>query len=229
MAKVTYLGHSCFIIETAGKKLLTDPFIRPNILAKNIDFKQIEADYILVSHGHEDHTADLIDLAKQTGAKVVCNFEIHLWLNKQGIENTHPMNLGGNWPFEFGNVQWVNAVHSSMLPDGSYGGAAAGFVVQNDEETIYFAGDTALTMDMKLLKDRYNIDLAFLPIGDNFTMDMDDAVRAADFCGAKKVIGMHYDTFGYIKIDHNLAVEAFAAKRMELFLLNIGQTLELNS
>lgn len=227
MAKVTYLGHSCFQIETCGFNILTDPFISGNILAKSIDQSAVMADFILVSHGHEDHVADLVKLALQTKAKVLCNFEIHTWLNNQGVENTHPMNIGGNWPYDIGRVKMVNAVHSSSLPDGSYGGCAAGFVVENEQETFYFAGDTALTMDMKLLSEEFQIDLAFLPIGDNFTMNIDDAVLAAKFAGARKVVGMHYDTFGYIKIDHNEAIEKFAAKGIELFLLKIGQTIEI--
>lgn len=227
MAKVTYLGHSCFQIKTHDLTIITDPFITGNNLAKSIDISTLKADFILVSHGHDDHVGDLITLAKQTKAKVLCNFEIHTWLNAQGVDNTHAMNIGGSWPYNIGRVKMVNAVHSSSLPDGSYGGCAAGFVVENDTETLYFAGDTALTYDMKLLAEEFNISLAFLPIGDNFTMNIDDAVLAAKFAGAKQVVGMHYDTFGYIKIDHNEAIEKFAAKGIELFLLKIGQTIEI--
>jgi L-ascorbate metabolism protein UlaG (beta-lactamase superfamily) len=227
MAKVTYLGHSCFQIQTEGLTILTDPFIAGNALAKSIDVSALKADFILVSHGHDDHVADLVQLAKQTKAKVLCNFEIHTWLNAQGVDNTHAMNIGGGWPYNIGRVKMVNAVHSSSLPDGSYGGCAAGFVVENEKETFYFAGDTALTYDMKLLAEEFKVSFAFLPIGDNFTMNIDDAVLAAKFVGTKQVIGMHYDTFPYIKIDQNEAIEKFAAKGIELFLFKIGQTIEL--
>ena len=125
--KVTYYGHSCFLVETNGKKLLFDPFISFNELAKDIDVNSIEADYILQSHGHTDHIADTVAIAKRTGAKVVCSWEIHEWLKKQGVENTHPMNIGGKWQFEFGTVKCVVAQHSSSMPDGSYGGNPMGF------------------------------------------------------------------------------------------------------
>lgn len=227
MAKVTYLGHSCFTIETMGKTILTDPFISGNHLAKQVDKSAIKANYIAVSHGHDDHTADLVELALQTKAKVVCSFEMHVWLNGKGVENTHPMNVGGKWPYDFGMIKMVPAVHSSSLADGTYAGVAAGFVVSNNEETFYFAGDTALTYDMKLIAEDFFLDFAFLPLGDNFTMDIDDAVKAAKFIQCKKIIGMHYDTFAYIKIDHNEAIEKFAAQGIELFLLKVGQTLEI--
>ncbi len=227
MAKVTYLGHSCFTIETNGKTILTDPFISGNVLAKEIDKSKIKADYILVSHGHSDHIGDLVELAHQTNAKILCNWEIHSWLNNQGVDNTHPMNIGGKWPYDVGFIKMVNAVHSSSLPDGTYGGEPAGFIVNNEQETFYFAGDTALTYDMRLIAEEHFLDFAFLPIGDNFTMDIDDAVKAAKFIKCKQIIGMHFDTFAFIKIDHNYAIEKFAAQGIELFLLKIGQTLEI--
>lgn len=120
--KITYYGHSCFSVEVSGKTILFDPFITPNSLAADIDINTIAADYILISHGHEDHIADAVSIAKRTGAVVVSNWEIVQWLGKQGVTNTHPMNIGGHWFFDFGKVKCVNAVHSSSLPDGSYGG-----------------------------------------------------------------------------------------------------------
>jgi L-ascorbate metabolism protein UlaG (beta-lactamase superfamily) len=227
MAKVTYLGHSCFTIKTNGKTILTDPFIGGNVLAKEIDKSKIKADYILVSHGHFDHVGDLIELAHQTKAKIICNWEIHTWLNNQGVENTHPMNIGGNWPYDVGFIKMVAAVHSSSLPDGTYGGLAAGFTVDNEKDIFYFAGDTALTYDMRLIAEEHFLDFAFLPIGDNFTMNIDDAVKAAKFIKCNQIIAMHFDTFAYIKIDHNEAIEKFAAQGIELFILKIGQTLEI--
>jgi L-ascorbate metabolism protein UlaG (beta-lactamase superfamily) len=175
---ITYYGHSCFGVEVNGKHLLFDPFITPNGLAKNIDITSIKADYILVSHGHFDHIADAVSIASRTGAKVICAFEIHTWFNKQNITNTHPMNIGGKSKFDFGNVKCVTAVHSSCLPDGTYGGNPMGFIIESPEGNFYFAGDTALTYDMKLIGDYRTVNFAFLPIGDNFTMGVDNAIIA---------------------------------------------------
>lgn len=225
--KVTYFGHACFQIEVEGSTILFDPFITPNELAKDIDINTINPDYILVSHGHEDHVADLEKIAKQSGATVVSNFEITTWFNKKGIENTHPMNHGGSWQFPFGNVKYVNAVHSSTLPDGSNGGNPGGFVIETKKGNFYYAGDTALTMDMKLIPLFTELDFAILPIGDNFTMGIDEAVMAANFISCDKIIGMHYDTFGYIKIDHEKAKEKFDHNDSELILIEIGQTKEI--
>lgn len=219
--KVNYLGHSSFLLEIAGKKILLDPFISPNELANHIKVDEIECDYILVSHGHGDHVADLIPIAKRTGAKVVSSFEIIDWLGNQGIENAHPMNLGGAWDFDFGNVKMVYASHSSSMPDGSYGGHPAGFIIKAEGKTYYYAGDTALNQEMKLIGEFNQLDFAFLPIGDNFTMGIDDAVIAAKFINCNHIIGMHYDTFGYIKIDHEKAVKAFADAGLNLHLLKI--------
>lgn len=152
--KITYYGQACLEIETNGTKLLFDPFITYNPLAKDIDVNSFKPDYILVSHGHGDHVADLVTIAKSSGAKVICIAEIADWLGKQGIENVHGMNIGGGFNFDFGRVKMVNAIHSSTLPDGSPGGNPAGFVLYTNEgKNIYFAGDTALTYDMKLLED----------------------------------------------------------------------------
>lgn len=221
---ITYYGHSCFGVEVGGKYLLFDPFITPNELAKGIDATKIKADYILISHGHEDHIADANSIAKRTGAKVVCAFEIHNWLNKNGVMNTHPMNIGGKWKFEFGYVKCVSAAHSSSLPDGSYGGSPMGFVIESTEGNFYFAGDTALTYDMKLIGDYRTIDFAFLPIGDNFTLGVDNGIIAAEFIKCRQIIGMHYDTFEMIKIDKKEAVKKFTLAGNELFLFDIGQS-----
>lgn len=221
---ITYYGHSCFGVETGGKHLLFDPFITPNELARHVDATKVKADYILISHGHEDHIADAVSIAKRTGAKVVCSWEIHVWLNKQGVNNTHPMNTGGKWKFDFGNVKCVAAVHSSGLPDGTYGGNPMGFIVETAGANFYYAGDTALTYDMKLIGEYRNIDFAFLPIGDNFTMGVDNAIIASQFINCKKIIGMHYDTFGFIKIDKAEAVKKFELAGNELMLFEIGES-----
>jgi L-ascorbate metabolism protein UlaG (beta-lactamase superfamily) len=223
---ITYYGHSCFGIVVNGKNILFDPFITPNELAKNIDATTVKADYILISHGHEDHIADAIAIAERTGAKVICNWEIHSWLNSKGITNTHPMNIGGKWKFDFGNVKCVAAVHSSSLPDGTYGGNPMGFIIEAVEGNFYYAGDTALSYDMKLIGDYRSINFAFLPIGDNFTMGVDNAIIAADFIKCRKIIGMHYDTFGYIKVDKEQAIKKFENAGNSLTLFNIGETKE---
>lgn len=226
--KVTYYGHSCFLIEEAGAKILFDPFISPNELASGkVSAERVEADYILVTHGHEDHTADLVSIAERTGAKVVAAFEITTWLQGKGIENVHPMNLGGSVELPFGKVKYVAAVHSSVLPDGTYGGNPGGFVINFGDLCIYNAGDTALTLDMQLIGRAFDVDHAFLPVGDNFTMGADDAVIAAQYVKCKSVIGMHYDTFPYIEIDKNEAKAKFEDAGANLTLMEIGETIEL--
>jgi len=222
--EITYYGHSCFGVKINGKHLLFDPFISPNELAKEIDVNSVKADYILISHGHFDHIFDAESIAKRTGAKVICNFEIYEWLEKKGLTNIHPMNIGGKWKFDFGNVKCVNAAHSSSLPDGTYGGSPMGFVIESSEGNFYYAGDTALTYDMKLIGDYRKIDFAFLPIGDNFTMGPENAILAAEFIKCDKIIGMHYDTFGFIKIDKEIAKRKFDHAGNSLILFDIGET-----
>lgn len=226
--KTIYYGQSTVWIETDGIKLLFDPFITPNKAAKEkVDINNLKPDYILVSHGHGDHVADLVTIAKNSKAKVICIAEIAGWLAKQGIDNAHGMNIGGGFNFDFGRVKMVNAVHSSALPDGSNGGNPAGFVLYLKEgKNIYFAGDTALTYDMKLLADE-NLAWAFLPIGDNYTMGIDDAVKAADFINCKNVIGIHFDTFPVIKIDKNEALEKFRKAGINIRLPEVGERLTL--
>lgn len=227
MMELTYYGHSCFLLDTGVAKILFDPFITPNELAKHIDISTIHPDYILVSHGHEDHVADAIQIANQNDSTIVSNFEVVSWFQNKGVAKGHPMNLGGQWNFNFGKVKYVNAVHSSVMPDGAYGGNPGGFIIQAEGKTIYFAGDTALHYDMKLLAEMYKIDYALLPIGDNFTMGIEEAIKAADFIQCNNIIGMHFDTFGYIKIDHQAAKEAFSKKGKNLQLVEIGKTINL--
>ncbi len=225
--KFTNYGHSCFAVETCGKTLLFDPFIRPNPLAAGVAFEKIPADYILISHGHFDHIADAVELANQTGATVISNFEIISWLEKQGLTKVHPMNIGGAWKFDFGRVKSVNALHSSQLPDGSNGGNPGGFVVDTAEGAFYYAGDTALTLDMKLIPEEFPLKFAILPIGDNFTMGASDGARAAAFLQCQTVIGVHYDTFPWIKIDPVAAAATFQTVGAALHLPAIGKTIAL--
>jgi L-ascorbate metabolism protein UlaG (beta-lactamase superfamily) len=224
---LTYYGHSCFSVTVNDKKLLFDPFITGNELAKHIDINTIEADYILLSHAHSDHVADTEAIAKRTGATIIAAYEVAVWYAAKGIENYHPMNTGGKRPFDFGTVKCVNAVHSSSLPDGSYGGNPMGFIILNDEQNFYYSGDTALTLDMQLIPMFAEIDFAILPIGDNFTMGMEDAVQAAKMVQTKIVIGVHYDTFGYIKIDHQKAIDLYNNNELDLKLPAIGETITL--
>ncbi|GJM31328.1 MAG: UPF0173 metal-dependent hydrolase [Saprospiraceae bacterium] len=225
--KITYYGQSCFGVEFNGKHLLFDPFIRANSLAKQVDIEKIPADYILLTHGHGDHVADAEEIAKRTGARIVANYEIASWYAEKGLE-VHYLNHGGKWSFDFGMVKYVNAVHSSVLPDGTYGGNPGGFVIWGKEGCFYHAGDTALTMDMKLIPMICPpLNFAILPIGDNFTMDAADAAIASEFIQCDKIIGCHYDTFGFIKIDHQAAKKAFEDKGKELILLPIGESLTI--
>jgi len=225
--QLTYFGHSCFLVNVKGKNILFDPFIRYNELAKDVDINAINVDYIFISHGHQDHIADAIEIAKRTQCKVVAAFEVTDWLNKNGIENTHPMNTGGKWSFDFGVVKCTVAQHSSGLPDGSYGGNPLGFIFMTEEGNFYYSGDTALTLDMQLVPTWATLQFAVLPIGDNFTMDVDDAVRASDFVQCNKIVGVHYDTFGYIKVDKTAALKSFENAGKQLFLPAIGESIHL--
>ena len=220
--KIKYLGHSCFLFQINGIEVIIDPFISPNNLADQINIDDLSPKYILLSHGHEDHVADALELATKNNATIISNFEVTQWFHKKGVEHFHPMNHGGSWEFEFGKVTMVNAVHSSSMPDGSYGGNPAGFVIEAENKTFYYAGDTALNMDMQLLGKLYSFDLAFLPIGDNFTMSAKDAVMASDFINCNKIVGMHFDTFGYIKIDHGQSIALFKNAGKELTIPTIG-------
>lgn len=227
--KITYYGHSCFGVEVSGKNLLFDPFISGNELAKHVEIQHIPADYILISHGHEDHLADGIVIAKRTKAKVISNYEIcTIWFEPSGVSNVHGMNHGGNCTFDFGTVKYVNAVHSSTLPNEKSGGNPGGFLIMTTDGNFYFAGDTALTMDMKLIPHWCKLNFAMLPIGDNFTMNVDDALMASDFIECDKIIGMHYDTFGFIKIDHEVSKSKFTNAGKELVLMKIGECISLN-
>lgn len=225
--KITYLGHSSLSIETKDKTLLIDPFISANELAKKINIDKLQADYILITHAHQDHILDVEAIAKRTGAIVISNFEIINYFESKGIKG-HPMNHGGKWTFDFGTVHYTNAVHSSSFPDGSYGGQPGGFVIETSHHRIYIAGDTALTYDMKLIPEVIGeLDLAILPIGDNFTMGVNEAIIASKFLGCNKVLGVHFDTFGYIKINHKEAFKNFANAKKELFLLPIGGNIKI--
>jgi hypothetical protein len=224
--KITFYGHASLGITISEINIIVDPFISANPKASHIDVNSLEADYILITHAHQDHVLDVEAIAKRTNAVIVSNAEIATYYAKKGFQS-HPMNHGGSWNFEFGNLKYVNAIHSSSFPDGTYGGNPGGFVIDGERKNLYIAGDTALTMDMKLIPMRTKLDLAILPIGNNFTMDIEDAIIASDFVECDKILGYHFDTFGYIEINKEQAIKKFFDKGKDLMLLNIGDSIEL--
>ncbi len=224
--KITFYGHATLGIEVSGKHILVDPYISANPNASHININEIKADFILLTHAHGDHILDVDSIASRTNAVIVSNAEIASYYAAKGFES-HPMNHGGSWKFDFGQVKYVNAVHSSSFPDGSNGGNPGGFVIEGEHKNIYISGDTALTMDMKLIPMRTKLDLAIFPIGNNFTMDIEDAILASDFVDCDKILGVHYDTFGYIVINHEEAIRKFFNKGKDLMLLEIGESIEL--
>ena len=202
MTKLTWHGHATMGLETGGFKIIIDPFFSGNPAA-SVSPESVEADFILVSHGHGDHVGDAVDIAKRTGAMVISNFEIAGWMNQQGVEKVHGQQHGGGFKHPFGHLKLTLAFHGSALPDGSNGGNPCGFLLTtNDGKKLYFAQDTALFGDMKLIGEE-GLDLAVLPIGDNFTMGPDDALRAVKMLEPKNVIPIHYNTWELIAQDAN--------------------------
>lgn len=223
---LTYHSHACFSIAVGGTHLLIDPFLDGNPLA-DVGPDEVEADYILVSHGHGDHVGDTVQIANRTGAMTISNFEIQSWLQGQGVENAHPLHIGGGYDFPFGRVQLTIAHHGSALPDGSYGGNPAGFLLTLEGKRIYHACDTGLFYDMKLIGEG-GLDVAILPIGDNFTMGPDDALRAVELLGPKIVIPIHYDTFDVIKQDPAAFADRVEAETTaKCVILKPGDSLQL--
>jgi len=224
--KITFLGHACFLVEVNGTKLLFDPYISPNPLAKAVDIDSIQADYILLSHGHYDHAADVERIYHNHPATLVANLEMIKWYEQKGITKSLPINPGGKRRLSFGTIKAVNEPHASSMPDGSYAGSAMGFVVQSGDKAFYFAGDTALHQDMKQIDLFYDLDFAILPIGDTFTMGIEEALYAADYVGTERIIGMHYDSFPGIEIDHAWVRRMAEERGKTLTLMDIGQTIE---
>lgn len=197
--RVTWYSHACILIQAGDTHLLIDPFLSGNPLAA-ISADAVPADYIFVSHGHGDHLGDTVQIAQRTGATVVSNFEIHNWLAGQGLSNLHPQHIGGGFDYPWGRAKLTIAQHGSALPDGSYGGNPCGFLFTIQNKKIYHACDTGLFYDMKLIGEE-GLDLAILPIGDNFTMGPDDGLRAVKLLEPRQVVPIHYDTFDVIKQD----------------------------
>ena len=223
--KITFLGHAALLIETESHRLLVDPFITGNDLASDkINLEDLRPDVILLTHAHQDHVLDVEALAGESGALIISNYEIVSYYQNKGFEG-HPMNHGGAREFDFGWLKYVNAVHTSSFADGTYGGQPGGFLLTSGGKSIYIAGDTALHMDMKLIPSFAKPDLAVLPIGDNFTMGIADAIQAADFVACGRVLGVHYNTFGYIVIDTDDATRQFEAAGKKLLLPGIGESL----
>jgi L-ascorbate metabolism protein UlaG (beta-lactamase superfamily) len=216
------------MVEIDGVKLLFDPFISGNEAAISIDVSDIHPDFILLSHGHQDHILDADGIARQSGAAIVATFEVaNYFANMDGIDKTIPMNHGGIVDCDGVKVKMMNAVHTSSFPDGSYAGQPAGFMVFGSHQSFYYSGDTALHYDMKLIAEQWDTNFAFLCLGDHFTMGIDDAIRAAEFVGTQSVIGMHFDTFPPIQIDHNAAMSKFRDNGLTLKLPQIGETFTL--
>jgi len=227
--KLTFIGHSAWLIE-GSKKIVIDPFITGNPQAKISVEELYDVDYIVVTHGHGDHLGDTYDIAKHSGAVVVSNYEISLYLSSKGIQNVHSMHIGGKYVFEDGiGFKLTPALHGSAIIDGKdviYGGNPAGVIVFIDDKAIYHAGDTGLTLDMKLLADEL-IDVALLPIGGNYTMDVKDAAKAASFIRPKLAIPMHYQTFPVINADPEEFVKEAKRLGIDAKVIAPGQSLEL--
>lgn len=228
--KLTYFGHSACLLEVGKYKLLFDPFLKDNPLC-DVDPKEVKCDYILLTHGHMDHVGDAVDIALRNDAVVLANFELAAWLEKQGLPKVHPLHIGGGADFPFGRAQMTIAFHGSSIPgaDGLpvYMGMPGGFLITSGEQTFYHAGDTALTLEFELLARRHKIDLAMLPIGDNFTMGIDDALAALTMLKPRHVVPIHYNTFPYIEVDPQRFAEGARQKDVEPHILSCGDVIEV--
>ena len=226
--KATYYGHSTVELDLDGINVLFDPFITPNSLAKHIKVDEIQPAYIFLSHCHEDHVADMAAIQKKSNAEVVAIVETAAWVEKQGVasEKVIAMNFGGTVQTSFGTAKMVYALHTNGTPEGEYAGVPAGYLLKSNGKAIYFAGDTALTLEMQLLADQ-NLDWAFLPIGGFYTMDIEDAIKAAKMINCSNIIGIHYNTFPPIQIEEDEAIRKFKEAGVNLHLLPVGESMNL--
>jgi L-ascorbate metabolism protein UlaG (beta-lactamase superfamily) len=228
MVKVTFVGHACFLLDNGAQKILIDPFITGNPVAK-ISEAQKKIDFILISHGHGDHLGDAIGLAKKSDAMIISNYEIATYCGEQGVQKTHPLHIGGGHDFPFGSLKLTIAHHGSTLGNSNlYGGEPAGFIIRTGGKVIYHAGDTGLFLDMKLIGELDKIDLALLPIGGNFTMDISDAVKAVEFLSPRKAIPMHYNTFDLIACNPVKFVNRIKPLGAEGIVLKPGESYDLS-
>ena len=224
--EVKFLGHGCLEISVNNKCIIVDPFISGNPKNNITQLNSLNPDYIFITHAHQDHVLDVEKIADRSDAVIVSNFEITTYYEKLGYQ-VHPMNHGGKWEFDFGVVKYVNAIHTSSFANGENGGNPGGFILKSNNKCIYIAGDTALTYDMKLIPMEFDLHLAVLPIGDNFTMGIEDALIASDFIECNNILGYHYDTFGFIEIDKKDAKNKFKSRNKILHLLEIGEIIKI--
>ena len=226
---ITYFGHSALQIETHGTTLLLDPFITGNKHAEGVVTPDdLSPDVILLTHAHGDHWGDTPSIIARAEPLVVADFEITSYLGREhDYDNVHPMNTGGAWDFEWGRVVRTYARHSSSFPDGMYGGLAGGFLLELEGKTIYNSGDTCAFAEMAWLGEDYEIDLAFLPIGDDFTMGPEEAVRCVEMLGPKQTVPVHYDTFPYIEVDMSRFTGAMDEAGFAARVMAPGETLSL--
>jgi len=229
MLQLTYLSHDVFLLDSEGTRLIFDPFLKGNPLSR-VKPEEIKVDYVLLTHGHGDHLGDGISIAKKNDATIIAPNELALYCQKQGCL-AHPMHIGGGFDFPFGRVKLTIAHHGSAADLGeqalTYLGNPCGFVVTIGGKKIYHAGDTGLFLDMKLIGELDALDVALLPIGDNFTMGIDDAVRATEFTNPKLVIPMHYNTFDVIKVDPNEFKHKVEDKGFAAHVMEIGEMIEI--
>lgn len=226
--KIQYLGHSVLMVETKGIRLILDPFIKGNPQCPISIDELPKVDYVLVTHGHGDHIGDAVEISKRDDSTVISNFEICNYLESKGVK-THPMHIGGKFSFEFGIIKLTPAFHGSSISDDNgtiYAGMPAGFLLESNGKKLYHAGDTGLTVEMQLLKDEL-IDVAFLPIGGNFVMDVSDAIRATSFIMPQKVIPIHYNTWDIIKADAEKFKSGVESMKVKCLIMKPGEWIEV--